>query len=167
VHRRIQLFIQGYNVIQKELASSDGIPWHTRVPNSTVDSGKFSTSSYAKGVFGDSRASTRRTDTSNEGYEVAPRYDHDQESHHLVAQLRVSEDMIREATRCTDDMHAVMAYYWWRASVAHGSSDEEIAMEDFHVFRERISTMRTDHQQLLTGQYYLLRISDTYHEALR
>jgi hypothetical protein len=29
----------GYNVIQKELASSDGIQWHTRVPSSTVDSG--------------------------------------------------------------------------------------------------------------------------------
>jgi hypothetical protein len=29
----------GYNVIQKELASSDGIQWHTRVPSSTIDSG--------------------------------------------------------------------------------------------------------------------------------
>jgi hypothetical protein len=28
-----------YNVIQKELASSDGIQWHTRVPSSTIDSG--------------------------------------------------------------------------------------------------------------------------------
>jgi hypothetical protein len=27
----------GYNVIQKELASSDGIQLHTRVPSSTVD----------------------------------------------------------------------------------------------------------------------------------
>jgi hypothetical protein len=59
--------------------------------------------------------------------------------------------MIREATRCTDDMHVVMADYCWRASVAHGSSDEEIAMEDFHALRERVSVMRTDHQQLLTG----------------
>jgi hypothetical protein len=48
----------GYNVIQKELASSDGIQWHTRVPSDTVVSGQFSTSSYAEGVFGDSRAST-------------------------------------------------------------------------------------------------------------
>jgi hypothetical protein len=75
--------------------------------------------------------------------------------------------MIRAATRCTDDMHVVMADYCWRASVAHGSSDEEIAMEDFHALRERVSVMRTDHQQLLTGQDYLLRISDTYHETLR
>jgi hypothetical protein len=60
-----------------------------------------------------------------------------------------------------------MADYYWRASVAHGISDEEIAMEDFHALRERVSIMRTDHQQLLTRQDYLLRISNTYHEALR
>jgi hypothetical protein len=75
--------------------------------------------------------------------------------------------MIREATRCTDDMDVVMEDYYWRASVAHGSSDEEIAMEDFHALRERVSVMRTNHQQLLTGQDYLLRINDTYHETLR
>ena len=51
--------------------------------------------------------------------------------------------------------------------MAHGSSYEEISMEDFHALRERVSVMRTDHQQLLTGEDYLLRISDTYHEALR
>jgi hypothetical protein len=59
-------------VIQKELASSDGIQWHTRVPSNTVDSGQFSTSSYAEGVFGDSGASTSRIDASSEGSEVAP-----------------------------------------------------------------------------------------------
>jgi hypothetical protein len=75
--------------------------------------------------------------------------------------------MMRETTRSTDDMHVVMADYCWRASVAHGSSDEEISMEDFHALGERVSMMRTDHQQLLTRQDYLLRISDTYHEALR
>jgi hypothetical protein len=31
--------LTGYNVIQKELASSDGIQWHTRVPSSKIDSG--------------------------------------------------------------------------------------------------------------------------------
>jgi hypothetical protein len=72
-------------VIQKELASSDGIQWHTRVPSSTIDSGQFNTSSYAEGVFGDSGASGSRTDASSEGFEVAPQYDHDHESHHLVA----------------------------------------------------------------------------------
>jgi hypothetical protein len=117
--------------------------------------------------LGDYGASTSRTDASSKGYEVAPQYDHDHESHHSVAQLRVSEDMISSTTRCTDDMNVVMADYYWRASVAHGSSDEEISMEDFHALRERVSVMRTDHQQLLTGQDYLLRISDTYHEALR
>jgi hypothetical protein len=75
--------------------------------------------------------------------------------------------MIRETTRCTDDMHVVMEDYCWKASVAHGSLDEEIAMEDFHPLRERVSVMRTNHQQWLTGQDYLLRISDTYHETLR
>jgi len=75
--------------------------------------------------------------------------------------------MIRAATRCTDDMHVVMADYSWTSSVAHGSSDDEITMEDFHALRERVSVMRTDHQQLLTGHDYLLRISDTYHETMR
>jgi hypothetical protein len=136
-------------------------------PSSTVDSGQLSTSSYAEDVFGDSGGGTSRTDASSEGSKMAPQYDPDQESHHSVAQLRVSEDMIKAATRRTDDMHAVMADYCWKASMAHGSLDEEISMEDFHTLRERVSVMRTDHQQLLTGQEYLLRISDTYHEALR
>jgi hypothetical protein len=39
---------------------------------------------------------------------MAPQHDHDQDSHNLAAQLRVSEAMIMEATRCIDDMHAVM-----------------------------------------------------------
>jgi hypothetical protein len=152
----------GYSVIQGEIASSDGMQWHTGVPSSIAGGGQFSMSSYADDVFGDSRV-----DTSSEGSEMAPQHDHDQESHHLATQLRVSETMIRTSTRRTDDMHAVMTDYCWRASVAHGSSDEEIAMEDFHTLRERVSVMRTDHQQLLTGQDYLLRISDMYHEALR
>ena len=64
--------LTGYNVIQKELASSDGIQWHTRVLNRTIDSGKFNKSSYAEGVFGDSGAITSRTDANSEGSEVAP-----------------------------------------------------------------------------------------------
>jgi hypothetical protein len=157
----------GYSVIQGEIASSDGVQWHTGVPSSTVDSGQFNTLSYAESVFGDSRVDTSRTDTSSEGYEVAPQHDHDQESHHLAAQLRVSEDMIMAATRRSDDMHALMADYCWRASVAHGSSDEGFAMDDFHTLRERVSMMRTDYQQLLTDRDYLLRIGEMYHEALR
>jgi hypothetical protein len=54
-------------------------------PATQVDSGQFNTSSYAEGIFGDSRVGTSRTDTSNEGSEMAPQYDHDQESHRLVA----------------------------------------------------------------------------------
>jgi hypothetical protein len=156
----------GYSVIQREIASSDGMQWHTGGPSSTVDSGQFSTLSYAESVFGDSRVDTSRTDTSSEGYEVAPQHDCDQESHHLAAQLRVSEDMIMAATRRSDDMHALMADYCWRASVAHGSSDGGFAMDDFHTLRERVSMMRTDYQQLLTDRDYLLRIGEMYHEAL-
>jgi hypothetical protein len=107
------------------------------------------------------------TDTSNEGSEMAPQYDHDQESHHLAAQLRVSEAMIRAATRRIDDMHAVMADYCWRASVAQGSSDGGFSMDGFHTLRERVSVMRTDYQQLLTDRDYLLRVGEMYHETLR
>jgi hypothetical protein len=49
---------------------------------------------------------------------MAPQHDHDQGSHHLAAQLRVSETMIRAAPRRIDDMHAVMVDYYWKASVA-------------------------------------------------
>jgi hypothetical protein len=108
----------GYSVSQGEMASSDGMQWHPGVPSSTGDSGQFIMSSYAEGVFGDSGVGTSRTDTSSEGSEMAPQYDHDQESHHLATQLRVSEAMIRAATRRIDDMHVVMADYNWRASVA-------------------------------------------------
>jgi len=98
---------------------------------------------------------------------VAPQHDCDQESHQLATQLRVSEDMIMAATRCSDDMHALMAYYCWTTSVAHGSSDEGFSMDDFHTLRERVSMMRTDYQQLLTDREYLLRIGEMYPEALR
>ena len=65
-------------------------------------------------------------------------------------------------TRRIDDMHAVMADYCWRVSVAHGSSDEGIAMDDFHTLRERVSVMRTDYQHLLTDRDYLLRVGEMY-----
>jgi hypothetical protein len=42
----------GYSVIQGEIASSDGVQWHTRGPSNTVDSGKFNTLSYAESVWG-------------------------------------------------------------------------------------------------------------------
>jgi hypothetical protein len=151
----------GYSVIQGEIAPSDGVQWHTGVPSSIVDSGQFSTSSYVESV------GTSRTDTSSEGSEMEPQHDHDQGSHHLAAQLRVSETMIRAATRCIDDMHAVMEYYYWRASVAQGSLDGGFYMDDFHTLRERVSMMRTDYQLLLTDMDYLLRVGEMYHEALR
>jgi hypothetical protein len=68
-----------YNVIQREITSSDGVQWHTGGPNNTIDNGQFSTLSYATSVFGDSIV-----DSSSEGYEVAPQHDCDQESHHLA-----------------------------------------------------------------------------------
>jgi hypothetical protein len=116
----------GYSMIQRELAVEDDVQLRMDRPSSTVDSGQLSTLSYAESVFGDSRVDISETDSGSEGYEVAPQHDHDQESHHLAAQLRASEDMIMAATRRIDDMHAVMADYCWRASVAHGSSDGEL-----------------------------------------
>jgi hypothetical protein len=123
--------------------------------------------SYAESVFGDSRVGTSRTDTSSEGSEMAPQYDHDQESQHLAAQLRVSEAMIRAAIRRIDDMHAVMEDYCGRASVVQGSSDGGFSMDDFHTLRERVSMMRIDYQQLLINRDYLLRVGEMYHETLR
>jgi hypothetical protein len=67
----------GYSVIWGEITSSDGVQWHTRVPNNTVDIGQFNTSYYADGVFGDSKVDTSRTDTSSEESEMAPQHDHD------------------------------------------------------------------------------------------
>jgi hypothetical protein len=152
----------GYSVIQREIASSDGVQWHTGGPNTTVDSGEFNTLSSAESVFGNSRV-----DTSSEGYEVAPQYDYDQGSHYLTGQSRVSEDMIMAATRRIDDMHALLTDCCWRASVAHGSLDEGFAMDDFHTLRERVFMLRTDYQQLLTDMDYLLWIGEMYHRALR
>jgi environmental stress-induced protein Ves len=75
--------------------------------------------------------------------------------------------MIREATRIIDDIHAVMADYYWRASMAEGSSDGGFSMDDFHTLRKRVSMMRTDYHKLLTDRDYLLRVGEMYHEALR
>jgi hypothetical protein len=75
--------------------------------------------------------------------------------------------MIMAATRCSDDMHVLMGDYIWRASVAHGSSDGGFSMDDLHTLRERVSTMRTDYQQLLKDRDYLLAIGELYHRALR
>ena len=40
-------------------------------------------------------------------------------------------------------------------------------MDDFHTLRERVSVMRTDYQQLMTGRDYLPRVGEMYQEALR
>jgi hypothetical protein len=157
----------GYNVIQREISPSDGVQWQTGGPNSTVFGGQFSTLSYADSVFGDSIVDTSRTDNNSEGYEVVPQHECDQESHHLAGQLRVSEDMIMEATRRIDDMNALMDDCCWRASMAHDSSDEAFSMDDFPTLGERVFMMRTNYQQLLTDRDYLLRIGEMYHEALR
>jgi hypothetical protein len=157
----------GYSGSKGEMASSDGMQWHTGVPNNMVDSGQFGMSSYAEVVFVDSRVGTRRTDTSSEGSDMAPQYDHDQELHHLAAQLGVSEAMIRASTRRIDDMHAVMEDYDWRASTEQGSSDGGFSMDDFHTLWERVSVMRIDYQQLMIDKDYLLKVGEMYHEALR
>jgi hypothetical protein len=144
----------GYSVSQGEMASSDGMQWHIGVPSGTVDNRQFIILSSAESVVSDG--------TSSERHEGVPQHDYDQESHHLAVQLGVSEAMIRAATRRIDDMHAVMADYGWRASVAQGSSDGGFSMDDFHTLRERVSVMRTDYQQLLTDRDYLLRVGEMY-----
>jgi hypothetical protein len=144
----------GYSVSQGEMASSDGMQWHIGVPSGTVDNRQFIILSSAESVVSDG--------TSSERHEGVPQHDCDQESHHLAVQLGVSEAMIRVATRRIDDMHAVMADYGWRASVAQGSSDGGFSMDDFHTLWERVSVMRTDYQQLLTDRDYLLRVGEMY-----
>jgi hypothetical protein len=96
----------GYSVIQRELVVDDDIQSHIGGPNGTIDSGQFNTLSSAESVVGNSSDGT-----SSERREVAPQHDYDQESHYLTGQLRVNEDMIMAATRCSDNMHALMAYY--------------------------------------------------------
>jgi hypothetical protein len=120
------------------MASSDGMQWHIGVPSGTVDSRKFITLSSEESVVSDG--------TSSDSHEGVPQHEYDQESHHLAAQLGVSEAMIRATTRHIDDMHAVMADYGWRASVAQGSSNGGCSMDDFHTLWERVSMMRTDYQ---------------------
>jgi hypothetical protein len=117
---------------QRELAVEDDLQLRMDRPSSTRDNGQFNTSSYAEGVLGDS--------------EMAPQYDHDQKSHYLAAWLIVSEAMIRVANRPIEYMHAMMADYCQRASVAQQSSDGGFSMADFHTLRERVSMMRTDYQ---------------------
>jgi hypothetical protein len=114
----------GYSVSQGEMVSSDGMQWHPGVPNNTVDNKQFITLFSAESVVSDG--------TSNERHEGVRQHDYDHESHHLASQLGVSEAMIKAATRHIDDMHAVMADYGWRASVAQGSSDGGFSMDDFH-----------------------------------
>jgi hypothetical protein len=157
----------GYSMIQRELAVEDDVQSCMGRPSSIVDRDQFSVSSFAESVVGDSGVDTSRTDTSSEGYEVAPQHDYDQESHYLTGQLRVSEDMIMATTRHIDDMHALMVDCCWRASMTHDSSDEAFSIDEFHTLLERMSVMRTDFQQLLTDRDYLLGIGEMYHRALR
>jgi hypothetical protein len=149
----------GYSMTHRELAVEDDVQLCMGRPSGTVDSRQSNTLSSAKSVF--------RDGTSNERHEGVPQHDYDQESHHLAAQLRVSEAMIMVATRFIDDMHAVMEDYCWRASMAQGSSDGGFSMDDFHTLRKRVSMMRTDFQQLLTDRDYLLVMSEMYYQALR
>jgi hypothetical protein len=144
------------------VAVGEGVQWHTGGFSSTVDSGQFSALSFEECVVRDSIV-----DTSSETHEVAPQQDCDQESRHLIGQLRVSEDMIMVATRCIDDTHALVVGYCWRASMAHDSSDGGLAIDDFHTLKERVTVMRADYQQLLMDRDYLLEVGEMYHKALR
>jgi hypothetical protein len=96
----------GYSAIQIGVVVGDGVQWHIGGLSRIGDDGQFSALYFEKCVFRDSIV-----DTSSERHEVAPQHDCDQESRHLAGQLRVSEDMIMESTRCIDDTHALVAGY--------------------------------------------------------
>jgi hypothetical protein len=85
----------------------------------------------------------------------------------LAGQLRVREDMIMATIRHIDDTQDLVAKYCWRATMAHDSSYGEFAIEDFQTFRERVTVMRIDYQQLLMDRDYLLEVGEMYHGALK
>jgi hypothetical protein len=85
----------------------------------------------------------------------------------LAGQLRLGEGMIMEDTRRIDDMHALVARYCWRTSMANDSSDGGLAMDDFHTLRERVTVMRINYQLLLMDKDYLLEVGEMYHTAMR
>jgi hypothetical protein len=72
-----------------------------------------------------------------------------------------------ETTRCIENTHALVADYCWRESMTHASSDGGPAMDAFHTLWERVTMMRFDYQQLLMHKYYLLKVGEMYHRALR
>jgi hypothetical protein len=47
-------------------------------------------------------------------------------------------------TRCINDTHALVAGYYWRASMAQDSSYGGLVIDDFHTLRERVIVMRAD-----------------------
>jgi hypothetical protein len=75
--------------------------------------------------------------------------------------------MIVVAIRHINDTHAIVAEYYWRATMAHDSSDGEFAIADFQTLRERVTVMRTDYQQLLMDRDYLLEVGEMYHGSLK
>jgi hypothetical protein len=75
--------------------------------------------------------------------------------------------MFMASTRCTDDTHALVEDYCWKASMAHDSLDGGFSMDDFHTLRERVAMMRYDYHQLLMDKDYLLEVGKMYHRALR
>jgi hypothetical protein len=85
----------------------------------------------------------------------------------LAGQLRISEGVIMAATRCIDDTHALVAGYYWRASMEQDSLYRGIFIDDFHTLKERVIVMRFNYQQLLMDRDYLLEVDEMYHRELR
>jgi hypothetical protein len=148
-----------YSMTHRELAVEDDVQLRMGRPSGIVDSRQSNTLSFAESVVSDG--------ISSEWHEGVPQHDHDQEPHHLAAQLRASEAMIMVAARHIDDMQALMDDCCWRASMAHDSLDEAFSIGDFHTLLERMSVMRSDFQKLLTDRDYLLVMSEMYYRALR
>jgi hypothetical protein len=85
----------------------------------------------------------------------------------LAGQLRVSEDLIMESTRCIDDTHALVVNYCWKELMAHDSSNGGFSMDEFHTLGERMTMTRANYQHFFIDIDYLLEIGEMYHRALR
>jgi hypothetical protein len=70
------------------------------------------------------------------------------ESHYLAGQLKAREDMIVVTMRHLDDTHALVAEYFWRATVTHDGLGGEFSATDSQIVREAVAVMRSNYQHL-------------------
>jgi hypothetical protein len=85
--------------------------------------------------------------------------------------------MIMASTKCNDEMHALMEDYYWRASVAHGSSGEEICQRstssvlvDTQMYQsdtliEDVGDLAEEHQLMEDTSICVLRVVNLHVEV--